>query len=237
MEVHAQLLTNTKMFCRCSADYQGAPPNTHTCPVCLGLPGALPVSNRAAVEATIRTGLALNCEIAETAVFARKNYHYPDLPKGYQISQYELPLCRNGWVEIELARRRRQTHPHPPRPPGRGHRQEHACGAAYAGRPEPGRDAADGDRHRGRHCQRRRGLRLPDQAALDPALPGRQQRQHGGGRPALRAQYQRAHAGAGRPRRVRHQGRGQEPQQPARGAQRHRLRGRTPGRRAEPTAA
>ncbi len=102
MEVHAQLLTQTKMFCRCSTAYQKDPPNTHTCPVCLGLPGALPVSNRAAVEATVRTGLALNCEIAETAVFARKNYHYPDLPKGYQISQYELPLCRNGWVEIEL---------------------------------------------------------------------------------------------------------------------------------------
>ena len=107
MEVHAQLLTKTKMFCRCSADYQGAPPNTHTCPVCLGLPGALPVSNRAAVEATIRTGLALNCDIAQTAVFARKNYHYPDLPKGYQISQYELPLCRNGWVEIDLPDSRR----------------------------------------------------------------------------------------------------------------------------------
>jgi len=103
MEVHAQLLTKTKMFCRCSADYQGDPPNTHTCPVCLGLPGALPVINRAAVEATIRTGIALNCEIAETAVFARKNYNYPDLPKGYQISQYELPQCRNGWLDIELA--------------------------------------------------------------------------------------------------------------------------------------
>lgn len=102
MEVHAQLLTQTKMFCRCSADYQGDPPNSHTCPVCLGLPGALPVMNRAAIEATIRTGLALNCEIAETAVFARKNYHYPDLPKGYQISQYELPQCRNGWLDIEL---------------------------------------------------------------------------------------------------------------------------------------
>lgn len=102
MEVHAQLLTRTKMFCRCSTDYQGDPPNTHTCPVCLGLPGALPVINRAAVEATIRTGLALNCEISQTAVFARKNYHYPDLPKGYQISQYELPHCRNGWVEIDL---------------------------------------------------------------------------------------------------------------------------------------
>lgn len=103
MEVHAQLLTNTKMFCRCSADYQGDPPNSHTCPVCLGLPGSLPVINRAAVEATIRTGIALHCEIAETAVFARKNYHYPDLPKGYQISQYELPQCRNGWLDIELA--------------------------------------------------------------------------------------------------------------------------------------
>jgi aspartyl-tRNA(Asn)/glutamyl-tRNA(Gln) amidotransferase subunit B len=102
MEVHAQLLTRTKMFCRCSTDYQGAPPNTHTCPTCLGLPGAMPVINRAAVEATIKTGLALNCRIAEAAVFARKNYHYPDLPKGYQVSQYELPLCVDGWVEIDL---------------------------------------------------------------------------------------------------------------------------------------
>ncbi len=102
MEVHAQLLTRSKMFCACPADYQGAPPNTHTCPVCLGMPGALPVANRAAVEATIKTGLALNCQIQPLAVFARKNYHYPDLPKGYQISQYEYPLCRDGWVEIEL---------------------------------------------------------------------------------------------------------------------------------------
>lgn len=102
MEVHAQLLTRSKMFCRCSTDYAGAPPNTRVCPVCLGMPGSLPVINRAAVEATIKTGLALNCEIAETAVFARKNYMYPDLPKGYQISQFELPLCKNGWLEIEL---------------------------------------------------------------------------------------------------------------------------------------
>ncbi|MCD6289263.1 MAG: Asp-tRNA(Asn)/Glu-tRNA(Gln) amidotransferase subunit GatB [Anaerolineae bacterium] len=102
MEVHAQIITRSKMFCGCSADYAGAPPNTHVCPVCLGMPGVLPVINRKAVEQTVRTGLALNCEIASTAVFARKNYHYPDLPKGYQISQYELPLCRNGWLEIEL---------------------------------------------------------------------------------------------------------------------------------------
>jgi aspartyl-tRNA(Asn)/glutamyl-tRNA(Gln) amidotransferase subunit B len=102
MEVHAQALTRSKMFCRCATDYQGAPPNTRVCPVCLGMPGALPVTNRAAVEATIKTGLALNCTIAETAVFARKNYTYPDLPKGYQISQYELPLCTNGFLEIDL---------------------------------------------------------------------------------------------------------------------------------------
>jgi aspartyl-tRNA(Asn)/glutamyl-tRNA(Gln) amidotransferase subunit B len=102
MEVHAQLLTRSKMFCRCATDYAGAAPNTRVCPVCLGMPGTLPVINRAAVDATIKTGLALNCEIAETAVFARKNYTYPDLPKGYQISQYELPLCKNGWLDIDL---------------------------------------------------------------------------------------------------------------------------------------
>ncbi len=101
MEVHAQLLTRSKMFCSCSADYVDAPPNTHVCPVCMALPGALPVINKAAVEATIRTGLALNCRIASFSVFARKNYFYPDLPKGYQISQYELPLTTDGWVEIE----------------------------------------------------------------------------------------------------------------------------------------
>ncbi|MFN8442673.1 MAG: Asp-tRNA(Asn)/Glu-tRNA(Gln) amidotransferase subunit GatB [Caldilineaceae bacterium] len=102
MEVHAQALTRSKMFCRCATDYAGAPPNTRTCPVCLGMPGSLPVINRAAVEATIKTGLALHCTINETAVFARKNYNYPDLPKGYQISQYELPLCEHGWIEIDL---------------------------------------------------------------------------------------------------------------------------------------
>ncbi len=102
MEVHAQILTASKMFCGCSADYADAPPNTHVCPVCLGMPGVLPVINKRAVEQTVRTGLALNCQIASTAVFARKNYNYPDLPKGYQISQYELPLCYDGWLDIEL---------------------------------------------------------------------------------------------------------------------------------------
>jgi aspartyl-tRNA(Asn)/glutamyl-tRNA(Gln) amidotransferase subunit B len=95
LEVHAHLKTRTKMFCRCELEYGGAE-NTHTCPVCLAHPGALPVPNARAIELTIRLGLALDCEIAERAVFARKNYFYPDLPKGYQISQYEAPLCGRG---------------------------------------------------------------------------------------------------------------------------------------------
>jgi aspartyl-tRNA(Asn)/glutamyl-tRNA(Gln) amidotransferase subunit B len=95
LEVHAHLKTTTKMFCRCELEY-GAAENTRTCPVCLAHPGALPVPNRAAIEMTIRLGLALGCEIADRAVFARKNYFYPDLPKGYQISQYEAPLCGPG---------------------------------------------------------------------------------------------------------------------------------------------
>jgi len=103
MEVHAQILTASKMFCGCSADYAAAPPNTHVCPVCLAMPGVLPTINRRAVEQTVRMGLALGCRILPVAVFARKNYTYPDLPKGYQISQYELPLCEAGWLDIELA--------------------------------------------------------------------------------------------------------------------------------------
>jgi len=95
LEVHAHLKTRTKMFCRCELEYGGAE-NTHTCPVCLAHPGALPVPNERAIEHTIKLGLALGCEIAEHAVFARKNYFYPDLPKGYQISQYESPLCGPG---------------------------------------------------------------------------------------------------------------------------------------------
>lgn len=101
LEVHAQLLTRSKMFCGCSADYAGAPPNTHVCPVCLGMPGSLPVINQLAVEYTILTALAFHCEIPEYAKFDRKNYHYPDLMKGYQISQYDLPLSQNGYVAID----------------------------------------------------------------------------------------------------------------------------------------
>ncbi|HKW76420.1 MAG TPA: hypothetical protein VJN64_12905, partial [Terriglobales bacterium] len=104
LEVHVQLLTESKIFCGCSTQF-GAPPNTNVCPVCLGLPGALPVLNRRAVEFAVLAAQALNCEIRETSIFARKNYFYPDLPKGYQISQYDKPLAEFGSIEIASGRR------------------------------------------------------------------------------------------------------------------------------------
>ena len=102
LEIHVQLKTHTKMFCRCANAF-GAPPNTQTCPVCLAFPGALPVPNRRAIEETIRLGLALGCRVADRAVFHRKNYFYPDLPKAYQISQYDEPLCADGRLAVPLA--------------------------------------------------------------------------------------------------------------------------------------
>jgi len=101
LEVHAQLKTKTKIFCSCSTRF-GAPPNTHTCPVCLGMPGVLPVLNKRVVEYTLRMALATHCKINRESRFARKNYFYPDLPKGYQISQYELPIARDGFVDIDI---------------------------------------------------------------------------------------------------------------------------------------
>lgn len=102
LEVHAQLLTQSKMFCGCPTPSLESPPNSTVCQVCLGMPGVLPVINKRAVELTIMTGLALNCSIPEQAKFDRKNYHYPDLMKGYQISEYDLPLCKDGQLEIEV---------------------------------------------------------------------------------------------------------------------------------------
>jgi aspartyl-tRNA(Asn)/glutamyl-tRNA(Gln) amidotransferase subunit B len=99
LEVHVQLLTQTKIFCGCSTQF-GAPPNTHVCPVCLGLPGALPVLNQRAAEFAVLAAQALNCQVRETSIFARKNYFYPDLPKGYQISQFDKPLAEHGYIDI-----------------------------------------------------------------------------------------------------------------------------------------
>ena len=101
LEVHAQLKTKTKIFCACSTAF-GAPPNTHTCPVCLGMPGVLPVLNKKVVDYTLRMALATNCTVTRESRFARKNYFYPDLPKGYQISQYELPIAEHGFIDIEI---------------------------------------------------------------------------------------------------------------------------------------
>src|SRR5271169_553258 len=101
LEVHVQLATATKIFCGCPTSF-GAPPNTNVCPVCLGLPGALPVLSRQSVELAIQAALALNCRVNSRSIFARKNYFYPDLPKGYQISQYDQPLAEHGWVDIEV---------------------------------------------------------------------------------------------------------------------------------------
>ena len=101
LEIHVQLnRLASKMFCNCSTAYHSSPPNSHTCPVCLGLPGSLPVINRKAVEYGIKVGLALKCKIEEETLFYRKNYYYPDLPKGFQISQYDFPLATNGHIMI-----------------------------------------------------------------------------------------------------------------------------------------
>src|SRR5579859_2589093 len=108
LEVHSQLLTQSKMFCPCSTDYANDAPNTHVCPICMGMPGVLPVINQQAVAFTIMTALALHCSIPEYSKFDRKNYPYPDLMKGYQISQYDIPLSRDGYLTIEYEGQQRR---------------------------------------------------------------------------------------------------------------------------------
>ena len=164
LEVHVELNTASKMFCGCPTGF-GAEPNTQVCPTCLGLPGAMPVVNRAAVESAIRIGLALNCEIAEWCRFARKNYFYPDMPKNFQTSQYDEPIAFEGWTEVEVdgddVPHRDRARPH-----GGGHRQVAARRrrdrpdprrGLLAGRLQPGRHPADRDRHQADHRHRREG--------------------------------------------------------------------------------
>ena len=143
LEVHTQLKTESKLFCGCSTQF-GAAPNTHTCPVCLGLPGALPVLNRRAVELAVKAALALGCTVHERSIFARKNYFYPDLPKGYQISQYDRPLATEGVLEFEARGDAAPGRDHPC--PSRGGR-----GQVAARRP-----ARLGSRHRARFQSQRR---------------------------------------------------------------------------------
>ncbi len=210
LEVHVQLLTASKLFCGCSTRF-GAPPNTQTCPVCIGMPGVLPVMNRRAVELSVKAALALNCQIARFTKWDRKNYYYPDLPKGYQTSQYDLPLSYDGWLEISGFQRGRiraakTSHDrHHPRPPGGRRRQEHARRGGRQGRqphrPEPRGHAAFGNRQPARHplAGRGQGLSRGDEASAD--VPGRFRLQHAGRQPAGRCQHQSAHRRARRPRR------------------------------------
>ena len=155
LEIHVQLRTRTKMFCGCELSF-GEPPNTRTCEVCLGLPGALPVANAEAIHYGLMIGLALGCELAPQSIFHRKNYFYPDLPKGYQISQYDEPLCRGGRLgDVRIHR---------------VHLEEDAAKLVHAGssgrihgsatqhrRLQPRRHAARGDRHRARPARGRGG--------------------------------------------------------------------------------
>ncbi len=183
LEVHAQLLTESKMFCGCSAAF-GGEPNTHVCPVCLGLPGALPVVNRRAVEFAVKLGLATECTIARSSIFARKNYFYPDCPKDYQISQFDTPLCSDGNLTIEDGG---QAHPHSPHSPRRGRGQAGARRrrGSQPGRHEPQRRSAGRNRQRAGHAHTRRGVGISAEAAVAGALPGHLRRQHGRGKPPL----------------------------------------------------
>jgi aspartyl-tRNA(Asn)/glutamyl-tRNA(Gln) amidotransferase subunit B len=178
LEVHVQLLTKTKAFCGCKNEY-GGEPNTHVCPVCLGLPGALPVLNKQAVEFAVLAAKAIGCEIRETSIFSRKNYFYPDSPKGYQISQFDKPIAENGAIFVPDAaganKRIGVT---------RLHMEEDAGKSIHDG-------FADSATRTYIDLNRRRGLRVPDEAEGNSAVHGRLRLQHGGGFATLRRECER----------------------------------------------
>jgi len=136
LEVHVQLSTKTKIFCGCSTNF-GASPNSQTCPVCLGLPGVLPVLNKDVVQCAIKTALATNCNVVEKCIFHRKNYFYPDLPKGYQVSQYDIPIGENGWIQIKLDEKLRKIRI------TRVHMEEDAGKLIHSGNPKDSRSRVD----------------------------------------------------------------------------------------------
>jgi hypothetical protein len=203
LEIHVHLKTRTKMFCRCETGF-GAEPNTRTCPVCLAHPGALPVANRTAVEWTIKLGLALGSEIAERAVFARKNYFYPDNPKGYQISQYDQPLCVGGRLavpgpepfEIGFVRAHLEEDAAKTVHVGGGTGPQDRRGAV-ADRLQPRRHAPGRDRHPARHPLGRAGERFLQLCARRSSRSASRTRD-GGGDAALRRQRLGAPGGLGR---------------------------------------
>ncbi len=198
LEVHVQLLTKSKLFCGCSTKF-GAPPNTQTCPVCIGMPGTLPVMNRDAFELGLKTAVALNCTIAPFTKWDRKNYYYPDLPKGYQISQYDLPFSpgRLSGNQRSQGTLRAKAHRHHPRAPGRRRRQEHARRSGRQSRQphrsEPHRHAAVGDRQPARHALAAGGQGISHRVEAAADVPGRVRLQHAGGKPARRRQREPAH--------------------------------------------
>ncbi len=210
LEVHAQLSTRSKIFCACSTAF-GAAPNGNTCPVCTGMPGVLPVLNRKAVEFTIRTALATSCAVQRRSVFARKNYFYPDLPKAYQISQYELPIAlrrprrHRGRRGDEADRDHADPHGGGRREarPRRGVRRR----AGVARGSQPMLRPPDGDRLRARHAHAGGGRRVPAAPARHPRLPRGVRREHGGGVVPVRRERLGSPGRAGG---VRHEGRAEE---------------------------
>ena len=207
LEVHAQVIAQAKLFSGAATDF-GAEPNTQVSTVDAGFPGMLPVINRHCVEQAVKTGLGLDAEINLFSVFDRKNYFYPDLPAGYQISQYQQPIVGRGRVVLDMpdgsAREIGITRLHLEQDAGKSLHDQHPTPDLC--RSEPRRHRADGDRLRARSAQRRGGRALSAQTALDPALSRHLRRQHGGGLAALRLQRLGAPAG----RALRHALRDQE---------------------------